>query len=74
MSTIEEVRAAERKIQELVDALRTAGAGDPANMAAKLRDATDEYARAVRELKPGPSSSLSTIISTISGTSWQRSA
>jgi len=70
MSTIEEVRAAERKIQELVNALSTAGAADPNNLAAQLRDATDVYARAVRELKPGSSSSLSTI----SGTSWQRSA
>ena len=50
MSTIEEVRLTERKVQELVSALKTSGANDPNNLAAQLRDATDEYARAVREL------------------------
>ena len=56
MSTIEEVKVAERKVQELVNALRTAGADDPNNLSAQLKDATDEYARAVRELdSPRPS-------------------
>lgn len=70
MSTIEEVRAADRKVQELVNALRKAGADDPNNLAGQLRDATDEYARAVRELNPGSSS----FRSTTDGSSWQRSA
>ena len=51
MSTIEEVRAAEEKVQELLDALKKAGASDPNDLSAKLKNATDEYAKAVRELK-----------------------
>jgi len=50
MSTIEEVRAAEKKVQELLDALKKAGAKDPNNLSVELKNATDEYARAVREL------------------------
>lgn len=50
MSTIEEVRAAEKRVQELLDALKKAGAEDPNNLASELKSATDEYARAVREL------------------------
>ena len=69
MSTIEEVRAAERKVEELVNALRTATADEPTNLAAQLKDATDEYARAVRELKSGSSS-----LRIIDGSSRQRSA
>ena len=70
MSTIEEVRAAEKKVQEIVKALRTARPDGPDNLPAQLRDATDEYARAVRELQPGSSSSMTSI----NGSSWQRSA
>jgi hypothetical protein len=50
MSTIEEVRAAERRVQILVDALRQAPAHDPNSLADELKKATDEYARVVREL------------------------
>jgi len=50
MSTIEEVRSAEKKVQELVDALRQAGAQDPNDLTTQLKNASDEYARAVREL------------------------
>jgi hypothetical protein len=50
MSTIEEVRAAEKKVQEVLDALKKAGAQDPNHLSTELRNATDEYARAVREL------------------------
>jgi len=50
MSTIEEVRAAEKKVQKVVDALKEAGAQDPNNLRAELMNATDEYARLVREL------------------------
>jgi hypothetical protein len=50
MSTIEEVRAAEKKIQEVLEALKKASAQDPNHLNAELRKATDDYARAVREL------------------------
>ena len=50
MSTIEEVRTAEKKVQEVLDALKKAGAQDPDRLSADLKNATDDYARAVREL------------------------
>jgi hypothetical protein len=50
MSTIEEVRAAEKKLQEVLEALRQAGAQDPNLLGTELKKATDDYARAVREL------------------------
>jgi len=50
MSTIEEVRAAEKRVREVLDALRKAGAQDPNDLGTELKNATDEYARAVREL------------------------
>ena len=50
MSTIEEVRSAEKKVQKVVDALKEAGAQDPNHLRAELMNATDEYARLVREL------------------------
>ena len=50
MSTIEEVRTAEKRVQGLLDALKKAGAKDPNKLAFELKNATDEYARAVREL------------------------
>lgn len=51
MSTIEEVRAAETKVQEVWDALKKAEVEDLNHLSDELRKATDEYARAVRELK-----------------------
>ena len=51
MSTIQDVRAAEKKVQALLDALKNAGAGDPENFRQKLVSASDEYGKAVRELK-----------------------
>ena len=50
MSTIEQVRAAEKKVREVLDALKESGAQDPNDLSSQLRNATDEYARAVREL------------------------
>ena len=50
MSTIGEVRTAEKKVQEILDALKKAGAQDPNNLSTDLKNATDDYARAVREL------------------------
>jgi len=52
MSTIDEVRAAEKRVRELVDALRHAGALDPDRLNEKLKLAADEYAKTVRELEP----------------------
>ncbi len=51
MSTIEEVRVAEKKVQEVLEALKKAGAQDPNHLSTELQSATDEYARAVRELR-----------------------
>ncbi len=50
MSTIEEVRAAEEKVKEVLEALKKAGAQDPNQLGTELKKATDDYARAVREL------------------------
>ena len=50
MSTIEEVRAAEKRVQKVVDALRRADARDPNHLSDELKKATDEYSRLVREL------------------------
>lgn len=50
MSTIDEVRSAERKVQEILEALKRAIAEDQDHLASELQKATDEYAKAVREL------------------------
>ena len=50
MSTIEEVRAAEKKVKEVLESLKKAGAQDPNHLSTELRKATDDYAKAVREL------------------------
>jgi hypothetical protein len=50
MSTIEEVRAAEKKVQEVLESLKKAGAQDPNHLSTELKNATDDYARTVREL------------------------
>ena len=50
MSTIEEVRAAEKRVQKILDALKKADAQDPNHLSDELKKATDEYARVVREL------------------------
>lgn len=54
MSTIEEVRAAERNVQQIVEAFRKTGAFDPNHLSEKLRHASDEYAGAVHELNTKP--------------------
>jgi hypothetical protein len=51
MST-KEVRTAEKKVKEVLDELKETDAQDPNSLGAKLMSATDEYARAVRELNP----------------------
>jgi succinate dehydrogenase/fumarate reductase flavoprotein subunit len=50
MSTIEQVRAAEKRVREITEALKKRGAKDPNDLSTKLKEATDEYARVVREL------------------------
>ena len=50
MSTIDNVRTAEKRVQELVDALKNPDAEDPDSLNLELQKATDEYAKAVREL------------------------
>jgi hypothetical protein len=50
MSTLEEVRAAEKRVQAILDALKKAPANDPNRLADQLQKATDEYARLVHEL------------------------
>lgn len=51
MSTIEDVRAGERKVQQILAALKNAGAKDPNDLNTALKNAIDECARAVRELE-----------------------
>lgn len=50
MSTIEEVRAAEKKVQEVLETHKQAGAQNPNPLDDELKKATDDYARAVGEL------------------------
>jgi len=50
MSTIEEVREAEKRVGKVLEALKRAGAQDPDHLSDELRNATYEYARVVREL------------------------
>ncbi len=52
MSTIEEVRIAEKRVKEVLEELKKTDAQDPKGRGAELVSATDEYARAVRELNP----------------------
>jgi len=51
VSTIQDVRAAEKTVQEILDALKNAGASDPENFMQRLASASDEYSKAIRELK-----------------------
>lgn len=51
MSTIQELREAEKKVKEVLEALKNCGAHYPDELTLELQKSTDEYARAVRELK-----------------------
>ena len=51
MSTIQDVRTAEQKLQSILEELKRAGADDPQNLARELTIASEEYAKAVHELK-----------------------
>ena len=50
MSTIQEVREAEKRVEKVLEAFKRAGAQDPTHLSDELKNATDEYARAVREI------------------------
>ena len=50
MSSIEDVRSAEQRVQTILDALRKTNALDSTRLSDELKKATDEYAKAVREL------------------------
>jgi len=55
MSTIGEVRAAEKRVKNVLNALRGADTQDQGlqdRLAAELKSATDEYSKAVLELNP----------------------
>ena len=45
------VRAAEKRVEEVLEALKKADAEDPDQLRMELQQATDEYARAVLELQ-----------------------
>jgi predicted translin family RNA/ssDNA-binding protein len=51
MSTIQEVRVGEKKVREALEALKKAGPHYPDDLNLELQNATDEYAKVVRELK-----------------------
>jgi hypothetical protein len=48
---LKKLRAAEKRVQMILETLRKANAPDPNRLSDKLKKATDEYARLVRELK-----------------------
>ena len=51
MSTMQDVRAAEERVHQLLEAVKKAGAKDPENLTQKLVSASEDYAKAVRDLK-----------------------
>ncbi len=50
MSTIDDVRTAEKRMQKLLNELKKISETDLSILADELRTATDDYARAIREL------------------------
>lgn len=51
MSTIQELREAEKKVKEVLEVLKNSGAHYPDELALELQKSTDKYARTIRELK-----------------------
>ena len=51
MSTIQEVQEAEKKVKEVLEALKNSGTHYPDELALELHKSTDEYARVIRELQ-----------------------
>ena len=44
--------AAEKKLRELMERLKSVDAADADNLTAQLKQATDDYAKAIRALRP----------------------
>ncbi len=51
MSTIQDVRIAEQKVQEVLQEFKKAGSDDRRDLTEQLVNATNDYAKALRELK-----------------------
>ena len=51
MPTNEEILAADKRVQTILEALKKAPASDPSTLTTELRKATEEYARLTREFK-----------------------
>ena len=51
MSTIDDVRAAEKTMHKILDSLKDAQPQDLDRLQAELRTVSDDYAKAIRELK-----------------------
>jgi len=51
MSTINDVRAAEKRLQETLDAIVHSQTRDLARLSVELNEVTDDYARVVGELR-----------------------
>jgi hypothetical protein len=51
MSTINDVRAAEKRLQEVLDAIQLSQTRDLARLSAELNEVTDDYTRVVGELR-----------------------
>ena len=51
MSTIDDVRAEEKRLQEMLDAILHSQTRDLARLSAELTEVTDDYARVVGELR-----------------------
>jgi hypothetical protein len=50
MSTINDVRAADKRVRELLDALKKARMEEQEQLGIELQHAMDEYVKAIREL------------------------
>ncbi len=51
MSTIQDVRIAEKRVEEILQEFKKAGTDDRQDLTQQLVNATDDYAKAIRELK-----------------------
>jgi hypothetical protein len=51
MSTINDLRAAEKRLQEILDAIRRSQTRDLARLSAELLEVTDDYTRVVGGLR-----------------------
>jgi len=51
MSTIKDVRIAEKRVEEILQEFKNSGTDDRQDLTKQLVNATDDYAKAIRELK-----------------------